>query len=178
MQRRLERAPGRGPQHRQGGGRIARPPSAPRGAHPRLLSRVRPDAGGPDRRHGRGPRGAACAWRAALRADELVARDVPPRPPPLPLLERFRGIVVSGELGVMKPDARIFHHLTETHALDAKDCLFIDDSLKNVAGARAAGLQALALHRAGRLARVLAPVRIAMEPAFCTSTIDSPPGRG
>jgi len=58
-------------------------------------------------------------------------------------LDRFRGIVVSGELGVMKPDARIFRHLTETHRLTAADCLFIDDSPKNVAGARAAGLQAL-----------------------------------
>jgi 2-haloacid dehalogenase len=58
-------------------------------------------------------------------------------------LDRFRGIVVSGELGMMKPDARIFRHLTETHALEAKDCLFIDDSPKNVAGAQAAGLHAL-----------------------------------
>jgi 2-haloacid dehalogenase len=60
-----------------------------------------------------------------------------------PFLAHFRGIVVSGELGMMKPDARIFRHLTETHALDARDCLFIDDSPKNVAGAQAAGLQAL-----------------------------------
>ncbi|HEX2116555.1 MAG TPA: HAD family phosphatase [Alphaproteobacteria bacterium] len=58
-------------------------------------------------------------------------------------LKRFRGIVVSGELGMMKPDARIFRHLTETHALRPADCVFIDDSPKNVAGARAAGLQAI-----------------------------------
>jgi 2-haloacid dehalogenase len=58
-------------------------------------------------------------------------------------LQRFRGIVVSGELGMMKPDARIFWHLTETHGLRPADCLFIDDSPKNVAGARAAGLQAI-----------------------------------
>jgi 2-haloacid dehalogenase len=58
-------------------------------------------------------------------------------------LERFRGIVVSGELGMMKPEARIFHHLTETHRLAPADCLFIDDSPKNVTGARAAGLQAI-----------------------------------
>jgi 2-haloacid dehalogenase len=58
-------------------------------------------------------------------------------------LERFRGIVVSGELGMMKPDARIFRHLTQTHGLDPAACLFIDDSPKNVAGARAAGLRAL-----------------------------------
>jgi 2-haloacid dehalogenase len=60
-----------------------------------------------------------------------------------PFLERFRGIVVSGELGMMKPDARIFRHLTETHGLAAPDCLFIDDSPRNVAGARAAGLNAV-----------------------------------
>ena len=76
-------------------------------------------------------------------AGSLPAAAAPRTARRFPFLERFRGIVVSGELGVMKPDARIFHHLTETHALDAKDCLFIDDSLKNVAGARAAGLQAL-----------------------------------
>jgi 2-haloacid dehalogenase len=58
-------------------------------------------------------------------------------------LERFRGIVVSGEINMMKPDARIFRHLTETHGLRADDCVFIDDSPKNVAGARAAGLQAI-----------------------------------
>jgi 2-haloacid dehalogenase len=58
-------------------------------------------------------------------------------------LNRFRGIVVSGELGVMKPDGRIFRHLTQTHGLEAADCLFIDDAPKNVAGARAAGLHAV-----------------------------------
>lgn len=58
-------------------------------------------------------------------------------------LDRFRGIVVSGELGMMKPDARIFGHLTRTHGLEAADCVFVDDSPKNVAGAKAAGLHAI-----------------------------------
>jgi 2-haloacid dehalogenase len=58
-------------------------------------------------------------------------------------LDRFRGIVVSGELGMMKPDARIFLHLTQTHGLEPSDCLFIDDSPRNVAGARGAGLHAV-----------------------------------
>jgi 2-haloacid dehalogenase len=58
-------------------------------------------------------------------------------------LQRFRDIVVSGELGMMKPDARIFRHLTETHGLQPADCIFIDDAAKNVAGARAAGLHAI-----------------------------------
>jgi 2-haloacid dehalogenase len=58
-------------------------------------------------------------------------------------LKRFRGIVVSGEINMMKPDARIFRHLTDTHGLAAADCVFIDDSPKNVAGAKAAGLHAI-----------------------------------
>jgi 2-haloacid dehalogenase len=58
-------------------------------------------------------------------------------------LKRFRGIVVSGEINMMKPDARIFRHLTDTHGLRAERCLFIDDSPKNVAGAKAAGLHAI-----------------------------------
>jgi 2-haloacid dehalogenase len=58
-------------------------------------------------------------------------------------LERFRGIVVSGEIRLIKPDARIFRHLLDTHGLTAGDCVFIDDSAKNVAGARDAGLHAI-----------------------------------
>jgi 2-haloacid dehalogenase len=60
-----------------------------------------------------------------------------------PFLERFRGIVVSGEIRLIKPDPRIFRHLLDTHGLTAGDCVFIDDSAKNVAGARAAGLHAI-----------------------------------
>ncbi len=58
-------------------------------------------------------------------------------------LERFRGIVISGEIRLIKPDARIFRHLLDTHGLTAGDCLFIDDSAANAAGARAAGLHAV-----------------------------------
>jgi 2-haloacid dehalogenase len=58
-------------------------------------------------------------------------------------LKRFRGIVVSGEINMMKPDVRIFRHLLDAHGLAASDCIFIDDSPKNVAGAKAAGLHAI-----------------------------------
>ena len=56
---------------------------------------------------------------------------------------RFRGIVVSGEVKTMKPHARIFELLLERHGLTAGDCVFIDDSEKNVVGARAVGLHAI-----------------------------------
>lgn len=64
---------------------------------------------------------------------------------------RFRGIVVSGEISLKKPDRRIFEHLLATHDLVAGRTLFIDDVAKNVEGARGAGLQALLFQGADRL---------------------------
>ncbi|HEX6979904.1 MAG TPA: HAD family phosphatase [Alphaproteobacteria bacterium] len=58
----------------------------------------------------------------------------------------FRAIVVSGEIGMMKPDPCIFRYLTDTYGLCPERCLFIDDNAANVAGARAAGLQAVQFH--------------------------------
>jgi 2-haloacid dehalogenase len=66
--------------------------------------------------------------------------------------ERFRGIVVSGRIKLKKPDPRIFAHLIATHRLVARETLFIDDAMKNVDGARAAGLQALHFQTPERLA--------------------------
>ena len=57
--------------------------------------------------------------------------------------QRFRGCVVSGEIKLKKPDRAIFEHLLSRYALNAADCVFIDDSERNVVGARAAGLHAL-----------------------------------
>ena len=58
-------------------------------------------------------------------------------------LGAFRDIVVSGRIGLIKPDRRIFDHLLATTGIDASTSVFIDDSPKNVAGARAAGLPAI-----------------------------------
>lgn len=57
-------------------------------------------------------------------------------------LSLFRDIVVSGDEGIIKPDPAIFALLCERNKLNAADCLFIDDSLKNAQGAEAAGWQA------------------------------------
>jgi HAD superfamily hydrolase (TIGR01509 family) len=59
-----------------------------------------------------------------------------------PILAGFDGIVVSGEDYVVKPDPAIYRLLLGRYGLAAADCLFIDDSAKNVAGARAVGMQA------------------------------------
>ncbi len=54
-----------------------------------------------------------------------------------------RGVTVSAEIGLIKPDAAIFHHHVKSFALTPENCLFIDDSEKNVQGAIDAGWQSI-----------------------------------
>ena len=60
-----------------------------------------------------------------------------------PVFALLDGMVVSGDVRLLKPDAAIFHCLLDKYGLKAKESLFIDDTLSNVEGARAAGLSAL-----------------------------------
>ena len=59
------------------------------------------------------------------------------------LIDAFDVIVISGEEGILKPDARIYHLAAERLGVPVADCLFVDDFEENVAGAQAAGMQAL-----------------------------------
>ncbi len=59
-----------------------------------------------------------------------------------PLLDRFRGVTVSGRVGVLKPDLAIYRHHADTFGLDPAATLFFDDKPQNVLGARAAGWHA------------------------------------
>jgi 2-haloacid dehalogenase len=54
----------------------------------------------------------------------------------------FLDIVVSGDEKLVKPVPRIYEILFRRNALDARNCLFIDDSLVNVEAARRVGLTA------------------------------------
>ncbi len=54
----------------------------------------------------------------------------------------FEGAVVSAEIGLLKPDAAIFRHATETFGLVAAETVFLDDIQANVDGARAIGMEA------------------------------------
>ncbi|MCD8149383.1 MAG: HAD family phosphatase [Clostridiales bacterium] len=56
--------------------------------------------------------------------------------------EYFDGILYSAEVGVVKPDARIYRCLLDRFRLRAEECLFLDDRNDNVEGARAVGMQA------------------------------------
>lgn len=57
-----------------------------------------------------------------------------------PFLGRFRDYVVSGRVGLMKPDAAIFEMVCRTGGFLPRDAVFIDDVVANVEGARLAGL--------------------------------------
>lgn len=60
----------------------------------------------------------------------------------LPIEVEWDTVVVSGEIGLRKPDPRIFHHAAEQIGAPPADCFFIDDLHENAAGARAAGMRA------------------------------------
>ncbi len=59
-----------------------------------------------------------------------------------PALAGTRGVTVSGEVRMLKPDRAIYDRHAETFDLDPAACLFFDDTAANVDGARAAGWQA------------------------------------
>lgn len=60
-----------------------------------------------------------------------------------PFLNRPRGVTVSGEIFLIKPDVEIYQKHAEDFGLDPAHTLFIDDTMVNVEGAKAAGWQAV-----------------------------------
>ncbi|MGH2711729.1 MAG: HAD family hydrolase [Actinomycetota bacterium] len=57
------------------------------------------------------------------------------------LEELFDEIVISGRVGLRKPEAEIFHMAIECVGLPAEECLFIDDLRANIQAAEAAGMR-------------------------------------
>lgn len=55
--------------------------------------------------------------------------------------QHFRGMLVSGEEGLVKPEAAFYRRLLDRHGLLAERCLFIDDVPANIQAARALGFQ-------------------------------------
>ena len=55
----------------------------------------------------------------------------------------FDVIVFSSEVGVCKPDPKIFHTALEQLGVNGSQTLFIDDRETNVTGAKAVGMQAI-----------------------------------
>jgi putative hydrolase of the HAD superfamily len=60
--------------------------------------------------------------------------------------ELFDGVVISGEVGLHKPQPQIFELGAERVGLDPSKCVFVDDLQENCEGAEAVGMVAV-LHR-------------------------------
>lgn len=63
--------------------------------------------------------------------------------PAAPAIGRLAGIVVSGEVGLAKPDPQIFRLTIDRFGLDPARTVFVDDSPRNVEAARGVGLHAV-----------------------------------
>jgi 2-haloacid dehalogenase len=59
------------------------------------------------------------------------------------VFDLFDGIVVSAEIGMVKPDPAVYRYLVERFGLEAPSCLFVDDVEANVGAASSIGMQAV-----------------------------------
>ncbi len=75
-------------------------------------------------------------------------------------LDWFRAIVVSGDIGMIKPDADIYEFLLATHGLTAAETVFIDDKGENVEAARALGFQGIRFSEPESLRTALAELEV------------------
>ena len=60
-----------------------------------------------------------------------------------PFIQYFDGVIISSEVGMMKPDPQIYHLAAKCVGVKPEEALFVDDFIENVAGARRAGMQAI-----------------------------------
>jgi len=74
-----------------------------------------------------------------------------------PFLNSFAGAVVSAHEGVIKPDPKIYECLAERYDLELAQCVFIDDSSRNIAAADALGMTTI--HYTGAEIDVAAELR-------------------
>jgi 2-haloacid dehalogenase len=71
--------------------------------------------------------------------------------PQYPFFEWFDGIVISGDVGLIKPDQAIFRLLLERTGCPADVCLLIDDHYPNISVARELGFQTIQFTSAQQL---------------------------
>lgn len=56
------------------------------------------------------------------------------------LFSKFDGLVFSGPIGIVKPDKNIYEYLLSSYSLKKEECLFVDDTEKNIIGAQTVGI--------------------------------------
>ena len=61
-------------------------------------------------------------------------------------MEKTDGAVISYQEKLVKPDYEIYHLLCRKYGLDERECVFIDDTEKNVKAAREIGMKGIVFH--------------------------------
>ena len=78
----------------------------------------------------------ASGIRTALVSNSWGGRDYPVAV----LVRLFDAVLISGEIGLRKPDAAIYLRAASELELDPAECVFVDDFRVNVEGAQAVGM--------------------------------------
>ena len=63
----------------------------------------------------------------------------------LPLLQKFDVIVDASHTGILKPDFRAYQMCAQQLGIELKDCVFVDDQMRNIQGGLEAGMQCVHL---------------------------------
>ena len=79
-------------------------------------------------------------------------------------LAHFDALVLSHEVGVRKPDPRLYQHCQRLAGCSAAQCLFLDDLPANVEAARACGWQGLVYHKGEDLRQRLLRAGVVVSP--------------
>ena len=93
------------------------------------------------------------------------AETFPPQRERFDFLSWFDDLVISGAVGVIKPDPRIFRILLERNRIDPAAAVFIDDVAANAEAASRLGLHGIHFRSPEQLRRELAAVGLLPEPA-------------
>lgn len=70
-----------------------------------------------------------------------------------PANEYFDSIILSSDVGLVKPDVRIYELAALKLGVKPEECVFIDDLVKNAEGARQAGMKAITYKNYGQFMR-------------------------
>ncbi len=113
-----------------------------------------------------GPISGTVEILAALRAREVPlyalsnwsAETFPAARRRFDFLQWFRGILLSGEVRLIKPDRRIFQLFLDTFGIDAARAIYVDDLLPNVEAARTLGMHGILFTDPAQLRQELAKI--------------------
>lgn len=60
-----------------------------------------------------------------------------------PVLDHFDGVVISAEVGLMKPDPLIYHLAADSVGVKVDEAVLVDDFVENIKGAKKVGMRAI-----------------------------------